>query len=100
VILSGQSAASIAERIDAFVADIGEHFLEEEVFLLQAGYPGAADHAKLHRELLARANTLAVQFKRGQLMVGELFVYLTQEMVARHMLTADREFISFLHSER
>jgi len=98
VILSDQSAASIAERIDAFVADIGEHFLEEEVFLLESGYPGAADHARLHRELLAQANKLAGQFKRGQLLIGELFVYLTQDMVARHMLTADRAFISFLHS--
>jgi diguanylate cyclase (GGDEF)-like protein/hemerythrin-like metal-binding protein len=98
VILSGQSAASIAERIDAFVADIGEHFLEEEVFLLESGYPGAADHARLHRELLAQADTLAGQFKRGQLLIGELFVYLTQDMVARHMLTADREFIAYMHS--
>ncbi|WP_180125052.1 diguanylate cyclase [Rhodoferax sp. BLA1] len=97
VIVAGRGVAEIAQHIDDFVADIAEHFREEEVFLHQTGYPGAVEHARLHRELLDQAHTLAVQFKGGQLLVGELFVYLTQEVVARHMLTADREFIVFLH---
>ena len=99
LILSGQDAASMAERMDAFVADIGEHFLEEEVLLFQSAYPAAAEHAQLHRELLAQGNTLAAQFKTGHLLIGDLFVYLTQEVVARHILSADREFISFLQSK-
>ena len=52
------------------------------------------------RDALEQARTLSAQFKGGQLLVGELFVYLTQEVVARHMLTADREFIVFLHPAR
>jgi len=100
VIVAGRGVAEIAQHIDDFVADIAEHFREEELFLHQTGYPGAAEHARLHRELLEQARTLSAQFKGGQLLVGELFVYLTQEVVARHMLTADREFIVFLHPAR
>lgn len=99
LILSGQNAASLAERMDAFVADIGEHFLEEEVLLFQSAYPAAAEHAKLHRELLAQGHALVAQFKSGHLLIGDLFVYLTQEVVARHILSADREFISFLQTK-
>lgn len=97
VIVAGRGVAEMAQHIDDFVADIAEHFQEEEAFLHQTGYPGAVEHARLHRDLLDQARTLSAQFKGGQLLVGELFVYLTQEVVARHMLTADREFIVFLH---
>ncbi|OOV07518.1 hypothetical protein RF819_12950 [Rhodoferax fermentans] len=99
LILSGQNAASLADRMDAFVVDIGEHFLEEEVLLFQSAYPAAAEHAQLHRELLAQGHALVAQFKSGRLLIGDLFVYLTQEVVARHILSADREFITFLHTK-
>jgi len=98
-IAAGHDQSNIATRLDNFVATIAEHFQEEDVFLFQSGYPGAAAHTQLHRELLDQAHTLTTQFKSGQLSVGELFVYLAQDMVARHILTADREFIAFLHPE-
>jgi diguanylate cyclase (GGDEF)-like protein/hemerythrin-like metal-binding protein len=98
-IVAGHEQSDIATRMGNFVAAIAEHFQDEDIFLAQSGYPGAAAHTQLHRELLDQAHTLAAQFRSGRLLVGELFVYLTQDMVARHILTADREFIAFLHSE-
>lgn len=99
VIVAGHDQSGIATRLDNFVAAIAEHFQEEDGFLLQSGYPGATAHTQLHRELLDQAHTLVAQFKSGRLLVGELFVYLAQDMVARHILTADREFMTFLQSE-
>lgn len=99
-IVSGDELGDLVTRVDHFVAAIAEHFQDEDVFLLQSGYPGAAAHTQAHRELLDQTRTLAAKFKSERLLIGELFVYLTQEVVARHMLTADREFFAFLRAKQ
>ncbi|MBF0324245.1 bacteriohemerythrin [Magnetospirillum moscoviense] len=36
-----------------FLADLTRHFQDEEALLAQAGYPGLAEHADEHRQLLS-----------------------------------------------
>ena len=101
--IGGRQTAEVAKRVDILIADIAQHFQEEEAIITKAGYPGAADHADhagLHRALLGKAVALAERFRHGTLSLGELFEYLAHELVARHILIADREFFSSLESRK
>jgi hemerythrin-like metal-binding protein len=82
--------------VDSFIAEVVQHFQDEEAIITKAGYPAAADHAVLHRALVEKATVLATRFRDGTLSLGELFKYLAQDVVSRHMLKADREYFSYL----
>lgn len=97
-VLGGRQTQEVAALVDGFIADIALHFQEEEVIITTAGYPGATEHAGLHRALVEKAFELAKHFRAGTLSLGELFEYLAHEVVARHILVADREFFPYLES--
>ncbi len=95
-VLSARPAGAVAPLIDTLMRDIVEHFRDEETIIAAAGFPGAAEHATIHRQLTDRAGELAGRFQAGTLDIGELFQFLARDVVALHMLGADREFIPFL----
>lgn len=92
----GRPADEVAALIDALINDVVQHFQDEEVIITAAGYPGAAEHAAIHRTLVDRAATLANRFHGGTLAFGDLFQFLARDLIALHMLGADREFFSCL----
>ena len=95
-VLSGRPADQVGALIDALINDVVQHFQDEEALITAAGYPGAAEHAAIHRTLVGRAATLANHFYTGTLDIGELFQFLAHDLVALHLLGADREFFSYL----
>ncbi|WP_301102372.1 diguanylate cyclase [Propionivibrio sp.] len=99
-ILSGRPANEVAALIDALIRDVVQHFKDEEALITAAGYPDAAQHAAIHRRLVDSASVLIARFHSGTLPIGELFQYLANDLVARHMLGADREFFPYLDSRR
>ena len=95
-ILSGRPTDEVAAVIDVLVGDVLRHFQDEEAIFTAAGFPGAADHAAIHRELVDQAVVLVGRFHAKTLGIGELFQFLAHNVVARHMLGADREFFPYL----
>ena len=98
VMLGEHQADEVAALVQVFIADVSQHFEEEEAIIMAAGYPGAQAHARQHRELVNKARTVAEHFRTGKLALGELFEFLAHDLVARHILIADREFFSSLRS--
>lgn len=99
-ILSGRPAAETSAMVDTLLRDLAQHFQDEESIITAAGHHGAAEHALIHRELLNHAGALVERFRAGKADVGELFQFLAYDVVARHILGADREFFPHLASER
>jgi diguanylate cyclase (GGDEF)-like protein/hemerythrin-like metal-binding protein len=96
--LSRRPTDEVAAVIDALVHEIVQHFVDEELIFTAAGFPGAAEHAAIHRDLADRAVQLVGNFHAGNLGIGELFQFLAHDVVARHMLGSDREFFPYLSS--
>lgn len=97
-ILADAPREQLATLIDLLIGDVVEHFKDEESIISAAGFPGAAEHAAIHRRLVASAESLVARFHSGDLGVGELFEFLACDVVARHMLNADRAFYEYLAS--
>lgn len=98
-ILSGQAAASVDEIIDRLLADVLQHFNDEESVILAAGFPGTAEHVLLHRQLVLQGLTLVDAYRTGKQGVGDVFQFLAYEVVTKHMLGADREFFPCLRAQ-
>jgi len=95
-ILAGTSAEQLGGLIDRVMRDIIQHFDDEETILAATDFPGAAEHAAIHRRLVVSATSLAEHFHAGRLTPGELFQFVAHELIARHLLGADRDFFSYL----
>lgn len=95
-ILEQRPDDEVTVLIDALVDHVVQHFQDEEALIAEAGFPGALEHATIHRTLLDKAADVTNRYQAGTVSVGELFQFLVYELVARHMLGADREFFAFV----
>ncbi len=95
-ILSGRPHDEVATLIDGLITHVVQHFQDEEAIINATGFPGAQGHAAIHRTLVDKAAEVANRFHDANLGVGEVFQFLAHDVVARHMLGADREFFPFV----
>ena len=95
-ILSGRPADEVNSSVDSLVGNAVRHFQDEEEIIVAAGYPGAAAHSAIHRKLVDRAGDVIGRFRAGSAGVGQMFQFLADEVIAKHMLRADRDFFPYL----
>ena len=96
-ILSEPTGGDVSAVVDKLMRDLANHFQDEMKLLFAVGYPHAAAHAALHKELIHSAAGLVERFHGGSLNVGELFQFLASDLVVKHILSEDREFFPFLN---
>lgn len=99
-ILSGHSAGSVDALVDSLIADVLQHFCDEEKVIVAAGFPGASEHVVLHHELVAKAVKLVDGYRTGKQGLGDVFQFLAYDVVTKHMLDADRQFFPYLRADR
>lgn len=98
-VLSARPEAEVALLVNTLIKDVVQHFKDEEIIIRTAGYPRATEHAAIHSALVDKAVLLVKHFHEGTLSIGELFQFLARDVVARHMLGADREFFACLKAK-
>jgi hemerythrin-like metal-binding protein len=81
------------------VAEIELHFKDEEKLLFSARYPAAAEHRKIHAELVLKAKHLMDRLAGDELSVGDLFNFMADDMISRHMQIEDRKFYPYFRQE-
>ncbi|HUG77868.1 MAG TPA: diguanylate cyclase [Burkholderiales bacterium] len=87
-----QGAAAFEPALEAMLQHVARHFRDEEAILERRGFASLGQHREAHRGLLARAAALKLAARRGEITTGALMDFLAKELVARHLLTADRDF--------
>lgn len=99
-ILSGRPVDMVEVIVNTLIRDVVKHFQDEEAILVKIGYPGVVEHAAIHRKIVDHTLILVERFHAGTLGIGELFSFLAHDLVAKHMLGADRKFFSYLEAGR
>ena len=92
---SGATPAAM-ERLDDLITHTMQHFRDEEEILERNAFHELAGHRKSHMVLLERTLTLREGLITGTASLTELLEFLAGEVVARHMLTTDRQFFGAL----
>lgn len=95
-VINNHPKEEIARLIDVLLKDVVQHFEDEEAIFKDAGYPQAEEHCRAHADLVAKALDLSVRYAADKLTLGELFGFLANEVVAKHLLADDRKFFSYL----
>ena len=83
-------------RIHNLLAEVTQHFQDEEAILRQLRFDKLDQHAAEHAQLLAEAQRLVGEFQLKQLTLGGLFQFLAHEVVIRHILGSDREYFALI----
>lgn len=97
-IVASDADDTVQRLLDALVAEVEAHFADEEALISAAGFPAAPEHAAIHRQLLEHALDLLALFHGGNLGSGEVFEFLAQDLVARHILGEDRDYFPYLNT--
>lgn len=93
-LLKNQQKNEIVKLIVSLVAEIEQHFHDEEAIFQDTAYADREHHLVLHAHLMQRARTLANGYEKDQVGAAELLHFLTYEMIAQHILIADRKYFS------
>ncbi len=75
-----------------FMAHIQNHFEHEEKILSDCEYQELQQHKEIHKNLVARANTLYSDVIKNKITVGLLIDFMIEELVRGHILKEDRKF--------
>jgi len=85
--------------MEVLICAVAQHFEEEEAIILATAFPAAPGHVAMHRELIDHARYLVSRFRAKDLDIGELFQFLAHDLVAHHILGADRQFFPYLKAQ-
>lgn len=91
---------ALSAALDMLLEHVAKHFADEEAILERIRYARLDAHRHAHARLLARAHRLKASADLGELRLGELVEFLAQDVVARHMLGADRDFFPLFAADR
>lgn len=97
-VISHAPRPQVLDAARLLLEDIATHFEEEERMHAEIGYPGRADHAAEHARLLDKAVRLFDQSSDDELPIAEVFHFLAYEVVAQHLLGADRHYFPYLEN--
>lgn len=86
--------------IARLLADIMQHFRDEEYILKSVGFPNLEQHALEHEKLLKVGIELENEFISDMLNVGAIFEFLVYEVVQRHILGSDKEFFPYVQNAK
>jgi diguanylate cyclase (GGDEF)-like protein/hemerythrin-like metal-binding protein len=98
--LSEVPAAEIRSGVEDLLEHVAAHFTHEEQLLEEIGYPEAAEHARLHQDLVRDALALKDRVAQGECEPGPLFDFLVGKVVMAHMLHADVRFFPYFRKTK
>jgi diguanylate cyclase (GGDEF)-like protein/hemerythrin-like metal-binding protein/PAS domain S-box-containing protein len=78
--------------LDELLSEVAAHFRHEEEILRECGYAQLPQHARLHQALLKHGDAVRLQAHGAGVSVANLIEFVAGEVIANHMLLADRDF--------
>jgi diguanylate cyclase (GGDEF)-like protein/hemerythrin-like metal-binding protein len=82
--------------LDELLSHLLEHFVDEEAILARLNYDHFEEHKRAHSALLKRAGWLRDRAAVGEASLGAVVEFIAQDVIARHLMTADRAFFPCL----
>ncbi len=87
-----QDKTATDSALVSLLLHLKKHFEHEETILEERGYIRLEEHRNAHNRLLSKADELHAAVKNGSTSFGTLIDFLANDVVARHLFTADRDY--------
>ncbi|KON79652.1 response regulator [Azoarcus sp. PA01] len=95
-LLGGCPAPELALAARQMLNDVARHSRDEERVLEAAGYPHLDRHRTDHAALLRKAGNVLARLEKDAGRMSELIEFLAYQVIALHILGADREYATHL----
>ncbi len=96
----GAGAAQVATPLDELIAHVQRHFADEEQVLAALNYADLVEHQRAHAALVRRAIQMKSMVEANTVPLESIIRFLTQDVVARHLLGVDAAFFPLLRTAR
>lgn len=94
----GREAVGLAIR--ELVEYTHKHFSEEERQMELRGYPGLAEHKRVHAELLKKVKDIDHQYHHSnESVAGEMIGFLVSDWLVKHILGMDKQYSPYFVSK-
>lgn len=98
---SEQNMAAIDAALVALIKHLETHFKHEEALLAERGYARLEEHRNAHNHLLRKTGELRdAAISSGSASFGALIDFLANDVVARHLFTADRDYYPLFQNNK
>ena len=74
------------------------HFAMEDKLMAERRYPGAAEHKRIHAELVSQVRVLESDLIAGKQMIGSKTIFFLQSWLRDHIQKTDRQLANFLNA--
>ena len=85
------------KQLKVVLKTIIDHFNEEELILIDIGYPDSQTHAKIHQGLIEKALNLKQSYLNGELKLSAFFSFIVDDIIVGHMLDSDIDYFPYIH---
>ena len=85
------------KQLEVVLKTIIDHFNEEELILIDIGYPDSQTHAKIHQGLIEKALNLKQSYLNGELKLSAFFSFIVDDIIVGHMLDSDIDYFPYIH---
>ena len=85
------------KQLEVVLKTIIDHFNEEELILINIGYPDSQKHAKVHQGLIEKALNLKQSYLNGELKLSAFFSFIVDDIIVGHMLDSDIDYFPYIH---
>jgi len=71
------------------------HFMSEEAYMAQIGYPDIAAHARIHRNFETRIDDYIVSIHEGRLLLNTTLINIVKNWLVEHIMGEDKKYARF-----
>jgi len=94
----GKGDDVIRDTVDQLAVYTRTHFLQEEVLMRQAGYPGLGAHQEQHRKLMADVEQYKRALEEGRSASPVSLLNFVRQWLAHHILESDKAYADHLNA--
>jgi hemerythrin-like metal-binding protein len=88
----GKGNAFIGQTLDELAGYAKSHFTHEESLMQKAGFPGLAEHRRVHDECCRRIAEIQDKFRSGSVLSQEVMSFL-KSWLSDHIMGMDRNYV-------
>jgi len=88
----GKGNSFIGQTLDELAGYAKSHFTHEESLMQKAGFPGLAEHRRVHEECCRRIADIQDKFRSGSVLSQEVMSFL-KSWLSDHIMGMDRNYV-------
>nr|WP_320133022.1 bacteriohemerythrin [uncultured Holophaga sp.] len=98
-IIHGQGRTFLVNALKTLADYCASHFTTEEKLMDELGYPEAAEHKRLHRELAAQAAEVIEGYSSGRTQLPLKMGQFLNDWLSHHIGEQDKKFIAWVRTQ-